>query len=164
MQVALAGNTPGYAIDTSPTADPSYRARFYFNPNSTATGNNVTPTIFAGLDANGIVLFRVQYNRTNQGVYRVRAVVTRLGGTSTTPWVNITNGWTAIEISWQSAASAAFRLYTGGALRQTLTGLNTSAYKLETVWLGPSSGLSNSVSGTPYFDDFVSKRTLYIGP
>jgi FtsP/CotA-like multicopper oxidase with cupredoxin domain/Cu/Zn superoxide dismutase len=164
MQVTLAGNTPGYAIDNSPMAEPSYHARFYLNPNSTATGNNNTPDIFVGFNSANAIVFRVQYNRTNQGVYRVRAVVTRVGGTTTTPWVTINNTWNAIEIAWQSANSATFRLYTGGVLRQTLTGLNTSAYKLETVWLGPSGGLGNSVSGTMYFDDFGSKRNLYIGP
>ena len=164
MQVVLSGNTPGYAIDISPTVEPSYRGRFYFRPNATVTGNNNQITIFAGFDGANNTLFQVQYNRTNQGTTRVRAVVTRLGGTSTTPWVTISsNAWTAIEVSWQSATSSSFRLYTGGVLRSTLTGLNTNAYKLETVWLGPSGTLSNQSSGTLYFDDFVSKRTLYIG-
>jgi hypothetical protein len=167
MEVTLNGTAVvGYAIDGSPTAEPTYHARFYFNPNSMATGNNAQPDIFVGYDAANTALFRVQYNRTQGGnpTYRIRVVVTHAGGTTTSGWTTINNGWNAIEIAWQSANAATFRLYTGGVLRQTLTGLNTGAFKLETVWLGPSGNLGNNVSGTMYFDDFVSQRTLYIGP
>jgi hypothetical protein len=163
MQVILAGTTVvGYVTDVTPMAEPGYHARFYFNPNSTTTGN-ATPDIFVGLDSGGAVLFRVQYNRTNQGVYRVRAVVTRAGGTTATGWFSINNAWNAIEIAWQSGNPASFKLYTNGTLRRTLTGLNTSAYRLDSVWLGPSGSLGNNVNGTMYFDDFVSTRNTYIG-
>jgi FtsP/CotA-like multicopper oxidase with cupredoxin domain len=167
MEVLLAGTSlTGYAIDNSPVAEPGYHARFYFDPNSTATGNNAQPDIFVGYDASSTPLFRVQYQRTQGGnaTYRVRAIVTDAGGTTTSGWVNITDSWTSVEVAWQSANPATFRLYVNGILRQSITGLDTSAFKLETVWLGPSGNLGNNVSGTMYFDDFVSKRTQYIGP
>jgi FtsP/CotA-like multicopper oxidase with cupredoxin domain len=165
MEVTLAGTSLlGYVIDDSPTAEPGYHARFYFNPNSTETGNNGRPDIFVGFDAGANALFRVQYNRTNKGVYRVRAIVTHAGGTSTTGWADINNDWTAIEIAWQSANPATFRLYTDGFLRQMVNGVDTSGFELESVWLGPSGNLANQVSGTMYFDDFVSTRNTYIGP
>jgi hypothetical protein len=51
-----------------------------------------------------------------------------------------------------------------GVLQQTLTGLNTAAFTVDTVLLGPSGGLVATAGGTPYFDQFESRRTSYIGP
>lgn len=165
MAVTLAGNTPGYVIDTTPVAEPSYHARFYFNPNGTITGNT-QQTIFVGKDGAGADIFRVQYRRTNAqgGTYQVRGWVQTAGGPVTTPWVTITNGPHAVEIAWASGNPASFALYVDGNLVQTLNGLNTSAYLLEAVWLGPSAGLVNASSGVEYFDAFVSTRTTVIGP
>lgn len=163
MQVNLNGNTPGYVTDNTPAGELTYHGRFYFNPNSMTTGASV-PNIFVGLTGSNQFIFRLQFNVTNTGVYRVRAAVNRAGGVTSTPWCMINNGWNAIEIAWQSAASASFQLYTNGALCSSLSALNTSAYQLQTVRLGFSGGISSTVVGIPYFDDFVSKRTQYIGP
>jgi hypothetical protein len=65
----------------------------------------------------------------------------------------------AVEIAWQSATSASFGLYLDGVLKQMLGGLNTSARTLDSVRLGPSGGLTRNVSGTEYFDSFVSSRS-----
>ncbi|KPV49240.1 hypothetical protein SE17_33760, partial [Kouleothrix aurantiaca] len=101
--------------------------------------------------------------RLSSGAYQVRAVVQRSGGTTSTSWYTITNAAHPVEIAWQSASSAAFSLYVDGALKQTLSSLNTSAYTLDSVRLGPSS-ISSKSSGTEYFDAFVSTRTTLIGP
>jgi FtsP/CotA-like multicopper oxidase with cupredoxin domain len=167
MQALLAGNTPAFVTDTTPVLDPSYHARFYFNPNGALTGNNQQQTIFAGFNAAGTSIFSVQYRRQNAGggTYQIRAVVTRAGGTTVTNWYTITNNAAhAVEIWWQSGASMPFRLYIDGSLRQTLNNLNTSAYLLDFVRLGPSAGLTAAASGTEYFDAFVSTRNTYIGP
>jgi FtsP/CotA-like multicopper oxidase with cupredoxin domain len=167
MQARVNGNTPGYVTDGTPTNDPGYNARFYFNPHSTTTGNvNQAVTIFAGQDAVGATIFQVQYRRlaAGGGTYQVRLSVLRAGGTSTTNWYTITNNaWNSIEIAWQSATNATARLYTNGSLRQSLTNLNTSAYLLDAVQLGPSAGLVAGATGTMYFDSFVSTRRTVIG-
>jgi len=160
MQVTLSGNTPGYVQDNSPSNETSYFARFYFNPNSTLTGN-ANQRIFTGYNAAGSVVFAIEYRRTNAGggTYQVRASVSRAGGTTSTGWITITNNTAhPIEIEWNSASAATFRFYVDGTLRQTLTNLNTSAYLLDYVRLGPSSGLVTASSGSEYFDAFVSKR------
>ena len=162
MAATVSGGSSGYVQDNTPTAESSYRARFYINPNNAAVTSTAMP-IFVGLTgANGNV-FTVQLRRTNNGTYQVSAVVTRSGGTTATKWYTISgNSFTAIEIYWQSGTSVPFSLYTGGTLAETLTGLNTSALTLETVRLGPQGGLAN-VTGTLYFDSFVSRRYTFIG-
>ncbi len=169
MAVTTAGNTPGYVVDLTPTAETSYHARFYFNPNSAITGNT-QQDIFVGRNvdgAGGNDIFRVQYRRRNAqgGTYEVRGWVQTAAGVVTTDWLLINNGSAnAIEIAWASGPAASFSLYVHGGLQRTLTGLNTSAYTLEAVRLGPSAGLVGAASGTQYYDAFVSRRYTNIGP
>ncbi len=164
MRVTVTGNTPGYVTDGTPLLDASYHARFYFNPNSMANGLN-SAIIFRGMNAANQSIFQVQCRRASAGgAYQVRLVVSRAGGATTTNWYPITNNaWHAIEIDWASGTAASARLYTDGTLKQTLTGLNTSAYLLDLVQLGPLGGLGVGASGAPYFDNFVSTRRSLIG-
>jgi FtsP/CotA-like multicopper oxidase with cupredoxin domain len=167
LVVTLAGNTPGYVTDLTPAAETTYRARFYLNPNGTLTANNNVVTVLAGRDAADADVVRVEYRRRNAqgGTYEVRGWVQTAGGAVTTNWFVINNNAAnAIEIAWESGAAASFSLYVHGGLQQTLTGLDTSAYTVESALLGPSAGLNNSAAGTMYFDAFVSRRYTVIGP
>jgi uncharacterized repeat protein (TIGR01451 family) len=166
MQVALTGNTPGFVTDTSPVNETTYHARFYFNPRGTLSGNTQMD-IFAARNTANANAVRVQYRRTNAagGTYQVRLAINRAGGVTNSNWITIANNTAHyIELDWQSAASATIRFYVDGVLRQTLTGLNTSAFTIDSALVGPSAGLVAAASGTPYFDQFESRRTTYIGP
>jgi hypothetical protein len=169
MQATLGTNTAsGYVTDLTPNNEASYHARFYFNPHGALTGNGTIVTLFSGQNTANTILFQVQYriNGTSASSPRqVRLLVQRSGGSTASSWFTITNNAAhPIEIAWQSATSAPASLYTDGILRQTLTALNTSAYRLETVRLGPSAGLVKTASGTMYFDAFASTRNTVIGP
>jgi hypothetical protein len=162
---ALINSTSGvYVTDNAPANEASYHARFHFNPNSTSTGSG-QHDIFIGLNSGGTTILRVQYQRTGNTpyTYQIRAGVARKSGTTYTSWQMISNAAHPIEIAWQSGSSASFGLYIDGVLKQTLTGLNTSAYTLDAIRLGPSN-ISSGSAGTEYFDTFVSTRTTYIGP
>ena len=177
MKAVISGNTPSYVTDATPAGEAGYHARFYFHPNGTTTRGRAHD-IFTGRGTPGTIvsrarfrlaaieqtIFRVQYRRTTGGLYQVRAGVLRKGGTTFTNWQTISNASHAIEIAWQSGTSAAFDLHIDGALRQSLTRLNTSAYLVDSVRLGPSEGLSADMSGAEYYDAFVSTRNTYIGP
>ena len=167
MQARIGGGASGYAQDNTPTSGTLYHARFYLNPNGLTTGIGSNPTaidLVDGLNASNGVIFRAQYRRSSSTGYQVRLTVARAGGTTSTSWYPImNNAWNALEIVWQSANPASASLYTAGVLRQTLTGLNTSASTLEAVRLGPQGSLGG-ISGTAYFDNFASTRLTTIGP
>jgi subtilisin family serine protease len=162
MQASIAGNTPGYVVDNHPNNETSYHARFYFNPNGTTT-NSSQHDLFVGRNAANTPIFRVQYRRNSVGQYQMRAAALVSVGQSFTSWFSATNSAHAVELAWQSSTSGSLSLYIDGSLQQTLGG-NTSAYQLKSVLLGPSGGLAAGMSGTEYFDAFVSTRTDYIGP
>ncbi len=144
-----------YVTDQTPAAETSYRARFDFNPNG-ANGTNITREIFRGLDGN-TTLFTVSVRRQSNA-YQVGATVVRAGGQTSTNWYTISSSsYTAIEIAWAAGNPVTFSLSTNGAVRQTLTGLNTSAYALDTVQLGPR---GSTLGTTWYFDNFTSARRI----
>ena len=161
MEVVLSPGIQGFVTDNTPTALTSYNARFQFNPNAARTVNGVE-TIFAGQNAGGTTIFSIEYRRPNPGSNpQIRATVLRQGGTTRTNWVNLANAPQVIDIVWESGTATSLRLYVDGVQRQVRNNLNTSAYQLESVNLGPSAGL---VNGTQYFDSFTSKRSPVVLP
>jgi FtsP/CotA-like multicopper oxidase with cupredoxin domain len=183
MQVAITSNASRYVQDNSPVAtDTGYRARFYFNPNGTTTATGQQHDIFVALNSSNLTVFRIQYQRSSSSgnAAQVRAVVSRNGGTTTGAWFTInTNAANVIEVAWLAGTSTTFTLYTNGTAHP-ITNLNTnnSTFRIDTVRLGPQVGPNAvggavppsgttlaGVSGTEYFDAFVSRRNnTLIGP
>jgi hypothetical protein len=160
MAVALATSAPGYVTDNTPNALTSYDVRFYFHPNSSRAPNSGV-TILAGVNAANNAVFTVQYRRPNPTSQpQIRAQVMRAGGTTSTAWVTLTDEPHAVEVLWRSGVSVPFVLYVDGVQRAIANNQNTSAYTLDAVRMGPSSGLAGTLSGTQYFDAFVSKRSV----
>jgi hypothetical protein len=160
----VSGSTSSkYVIDTTPSAETNYHARFYFNPRGTLSPNG--HDIFQGLTGSGAPIFRVQYRRTVAGstiTYQVRACLLACPPANV-GWRTITNAAHAIEIGWQSGVNGALNFYVDGSLASTLGPTDTTAYTLETVRLGPQA-ITPGTSGTEWYDAFVSTRTFLIGP
>lgn len=161
MQATLRGNAPRYVTDLRPVNEPSYHARFRFSPNGVNSFGG-SQTIFSGLDAAALELFRLEFRRLGP-LYQVRGWVRTTTGSAVTPFVNLTNAPHSLEVGWNANAPAVFDVYVDG-VRQRLTGLNTAPFRLESARLGPSAGLSFFSSGSEYFDAFVSTRRTVIGP
>lgn len=170
MRATINSGTSGYVQDNTPNAETRYRARFYFNPNDLNTGNGTARTIFTALnDAGTATVFTVQMQRIagGGGTFQLRATVSQSGGTTNTNWFTIgATTYTAIEVGWTSGAAASITLSTGGVLRQTLTGLDTSGFTLGMVRMGPQGSLPSGGPGQyMLFDSFVSTRGMaVIGP
>jgi Multicopper oxidase len=173
LNVAVATGTSGYVQDNSPNAETSYHGRFYINPTSMNTGTGANPTaitLFKGLSGDGVgnTVFTVEYRRStttgaNNNRAQVRLNVTRNGGTTSTNWFNISDtNYTSVEVAWASGLSATSSLSTGGTVRQTLNGLNTSANTLGSVQLGLQGTLAG-INGAIRIDSFVSTKTTVIG-
>ena len=163
LATTINSSNSGYIQDNTPSAESSYHARFYFNPNNFGSTSTTARTIFTALNAANQTIFTLQARRQSGGAYQVSASVARSGGTTTTSWFTVSSSaFTALEVAWQAGGSASFSFSTGGLVRQTLTNLNTNGRVVDTVRLGPQGSLSG-VTGTLYFDSFASTRTSSIG-
>ncbi len=163
MQARVNSGKSGYVRDNSPTGEKSFNASFYFNPNNLRFSSKAAATkprtLFVGKNASNGNVFMVQMRRTSQtGDFQVRALVWQSTGFKATAWTTIArNQFTQIGIEWTSAKKAAFKFYINGALKQSLTGLNTSSKRLETVFLGPQGALTGA-TGVVFFDSYESTR------
>lgn len=167
MQAVINSTSAIYVTDRTPSAESIYRARFYFSPNSVSIPNNKQHDLFVGLSATNVNLFRVQIRYS--GGYQVRGVV-RIDDRRAymTNWYSISNSVRVIEVHWQAATSPSgtdglLSLWLGDVLVETRGGVANGDLLLEEVRLGPQF-IGSNISGTEYYDAFVSSRTTYIGP
>jgi hypothetical protein len=174
MAALIDNNTAMWVRSDTPAAEPRYRARFYFDPNSIPMLNGNAHRIMVARSGNvnaGIDVARIEFRRNNN-LYQVRAQVARdpaVGGFVSTTWYTINDAPNHIEIDWQAATAAgsnngSLTLWTNGVQRQVLSGVDNDTLRVESVRLGPLQGIDDGTRGTEYFDDFVSRRTTYIGP
>jgi subtilisin family serine protease len=168
MQALLNSTRPIYVLDTSPAAEATYHARFYFAPNSISMPKNKTHDVFTGRNSTGNAIFKLQLQVTS-GKYQLRGVsLLGNGKTTTTSWYTISNSAHAVEITWQAASTTKgsdglFSLWVDGLLMQTRSGIANGGYRLEEVLLGPHN-IPAGTSGSEYFDAFSSSKTTTIGP
>ncbi|TKJ30224.1 MAG: hypothetical protein CEE40_05530 [Chloroflexi bacterium B3_Chlor] len=158
MAADVNGTAPAYVVDDTPNHEAFYIARFYFHPNGTDTAGD-HHEIFLGRDGSGTTIFGIQYQHVVGDTYEIRAWVRHSGGQAFTNWYEISNAPHLLTIWWESSPAATFHLFIGSPWHEALSGLNTSAYLVDEVWLGPSLGLTAGMKGTEYYDEFVSLRS-----
>ncbi|MEW6179159.1 MAG: RHS repeat-associated core domain-containing protein [Chloroflexota bacterium] len=164
LQAVVNDTTTAYLQDNSPTAEPRYRARFYFDPNSAVMSNGHSQFIFVALDEslsqnNDILRLRLNY----QNGYRLRIEGRQNDGSlSYGTYQTLSDEAHFIEFDWQAAANGRVDVYLDGQLVNTLY-LTTDQLRVDSVRLGPQV-MTAGVSGTLFFDAFESRRASYIGP
>lgn len=169
LQAVLDDNVAIYLTDETPTAEPRYRARFYFDPNSILMASGDNHFIFRGYSGTSTLVLRVQF-RFRNGNYHLRAALRNDASTWTnTGWFTLSDAPHAIELDWRAATAAGandggLTLWIDGAQQANLTGVDNDTRRIDRVRLGAVAGIDTGTRGTYYFDAFESRRQTYIGP
>ena len=169
LQAVLDDNNTIYTTDDSPNAEPRYRARFYFDPNTITMASNDAHHIFKGFMGTSTEVLRVEF-RNSSGSYQLRAALLN----DSTTWVN-TNWFTIsdeshfAELDWRAATSTganngSLTLWIDGIQQADLTGIDNDSRRIDRARLGVLAGIDTGTRGTYYFDAFESRRQTYIGP
>jgi hypothetical protein len=151
-----------------PNAEPRYRARFYFDPNSIGMASSESHVILRGYSGSTISL-RVEFGYAS-GSYQIRAGLLNDGTTWTeTIWVPLTDAPHAIELDWRGASVAGMNdggltLWVDGVEKQNLPNIDNDTRRIDRVLLGALASIDTGTRGTYYFDAFESRRQTYIGP
>ena len=157
-----------YVSDASPSSEPRYRARFYFDPNAITL--STTPlTIFYGFTGSSTQVLKIDV-RYNGGTYQVRAGLRN--DTNTwyyTGWTNFSDSSHFLEMDWLSATAAGtnngvLTFWVDGVQTAVLNGIDNDKRHIDMIRLGVLAGLANTTRGTVFFDAFESHRSTYIGP
>jgi hypothetical protein len=147
-----------FVTDTTPSAESSYRVRFYY-----FTGSMTGATdIFQARNNTPTNIIRVSHNGTQLSFF--------VNGVANPQTVNVVNNrYYSIELAWSAAAGT-------GALTGTVTGasgaattaavagtinfanLSNNADRIEDIRLGLITG-TPTVTTAPFFDEFDSRRT-----
>ncbi|HKY54137.1 MAG TPA: DUF4832 domain-containing protein [Anaerolineales bacterium] len=169
MQALIDDNTTIYVRDDSPNAEPRYRMRFYFDPNSISMASGNTHFIFKGFMGTATEVLRMEF-RQSSGVYQLNASLLNDGSVWTyTNWSTISDASHFIELDWQAATAAnanngSLTLWIDGVQQPAVTGIDNDTLRIDRIRLGALTGIDTATRGTYYFDAFESRRQTYIGP
>jgi len=95
-----------YVTDDSPNAEPRYRARFYFDPNSITMASGDAHYIFKGFSGASTDLFQVEF-RYSSGNYEIRArVLNDASSWTNSNWFVMSDASHYIEVDWRAAQSS----------------------------------------------------------
>jgi hypothetical protein len=169
MQVLIDDNNTIYVNDDTPNAEPRYRARFYFDPNSIPMASGDAHFIFKGFAGTSTEVLKMEFQQLN-GNYQIRASILNDASVFTNSnWFVISDAPHLIEIDWRSASAAGandggLTLWIDDVQQQDLTGIDNDTRRVDRVRLGALTGIDNGTRGTYFFDAFESRRQTYIGP
>jgi len=158
-----------YVRDDSPNAEPRYRARFHFDPNSIAMASGNTHFIFKGFMGTTQEVVQMEF-RLSSSVYQVRASLLNDASVWTyTNWFALSDAAHSIEFDWRASTSrgannGGLGVWIDGAQQIDMPGIDNDTLRVDRIRLGALSGLDSSTRGTYYFDAFESRRQTYIGP
>jgi len=152
-----------YLSDDHPNAEPRYRARFYFDPNSITMASTDAHFIFKGFMGTATDILQVEL-RPSSGAYQLRAKLLNDGATFVvTNWFAINNAPHYIELDWRAsttvgANNGGLTLWIDGAQQANLTGVDNDTLRVDRARLGALAGIDAGTNGTYYFDAFESRR------
>jgi hypothetical protein len=162
-------NNPLFVGDLTPVAEPRYRVRFYFHPNSISMVSGDSHTIFQGYRQSADLVLTVEFRRY-LGKYQLRAGLKRDDGTwRRTSWYAISNSIHFIELNWwastsKSASNGGLTVWIDEIQKFTATAVDNDTKRIDKVRMGPSASIDPGTRGTYYFDRFKSTRGTPIGP
>jgi hypothetical protein len=169
LQATFNNTTAMYVRDDSPNAEPRYRARFYFDPNSITMASGDAHIFFQGNIGTTTGVLRGSF-RFYSSQSQVRFSLLNDSGTwQNTAWFTITDLPHTLEIDWAAASAAGanngfLTLWIDGTQKASLTGIDNDTKRIDRVTLGPRSGIDAGTHGTYFFDAFESRRQTFIGP
>ncbi|MBI3243363.1 MAG: hypothetical protein HYZ49_13825 [Chloroflexi bacterium] len=169
LRAVIDDNNSIYVTDDTPNAEPRYRMRFYFDPNSITMVSGNAHYLFYGYSGTTTVVVRVEFRRSGS-LYQIRAALSNDSTTFTsTSWFTIGDAPHYIEIDWRASSAVGannggLTLWIDGTQQANLTGIDNDTRRVDRARLGAVSGLDSGTRGTYYFDAFESRRTTYIGP
>jgi hypothetical protein len=170
MQAVIDDNNSFYVTDDTPNAEPRYRVRFRFDPNSIVMANGDAHYIFYGYIGTSTTTLRVEF-RFSAGAYQIRSGLKNDADSWVTPtqWVTISDAPHAIELDWRAATAAGannggLTLWVDGVQQADLAGIDNDAARIDRARMGPANSVDAGTRGTYYFDAFESRRQTYIGP
>ena len=169
VQALINDNNSIYMTADTPNAEPYYRARFYFDPNSIVMADKDSHYLLYGYTGTATPVLRVEFRRF-KGAYSIRAALRNdSNGWTSSAWTDIGDAPHSIELDWRAASIAgasdgSLAFWIDGVQVANLSGIANGTRRIDSVQLGAVAEVDAGTRGTYYFDAFESRRASYIGP
>jgi hypothetical protein len=169
LRAVIDDNNAIYVTDDRPVAEPRYRARFYFDPNSIPMASGNAHFIFDGFMGTSTAVMQIEF-RYSSGTYQIKGGLINDGSSWTnTNWFTISDAIHFIELDWRAATAAGannggLTLWIDGVQKANLTTVDNDTRRIDRVRLGSVIEIDAGTRGTYYFDAFEARRQTYIGP
>jgi len=169
LQAVINDNNAIYVANDTPNAEPRYRARFYFDPNSIVMADRDAFYLLYGYSGTSTAILRVEL-RMFKGSYQLRAALRNDGnGWTSSGWTNASDAPQVIELDWRAATGldlldGSLALWLDGTQVANITAIDNDTRRIDQIQFGAVSEIDTGTRGTLYFDAFESRRQSYIGP
>ncbi|HSK79693.1 MAG TPA: S-layer homology domain-containing protein [Thermoanaerobaculia bacterium] len=178
IDVASPDRNPAFVQSSHPSAEATYRVRFYVNLRGLTMSEGDEFEVFTAYDGTdpvppaitGNALLRVVARRSGGDNVLSAFVRTDGGSQAEIPdEILLVDGWRVIELNWAKATAAGANngrldLWVDGFSQAGLSSLDNDTASINYARWGAVSGVDNGTSGTLKLDDFASQRSGYIGP
>lgn len=161
MEAVVNGTAALYVDDWSPFQEPSYDARFVFDPNDLTMLDGRSHVIFQALQGLSKVIVRMEL-RFKTGQYQIRAGALDENGWRNTAWAAISNQPHVLEVGWKASVGNPPE----GVLSLSVDGIElerqliySNWFQIDFIRLGAVAGVDAGTLGSMYFDTFESWRT-----
>ena len=157
MQALINDNNSLYVTDNTPNAEPHYRSRFNFDPNSIQMSIGNAHYIFYAYSGASTVVLRIEFRCSSPNRQLLAELLNNGITWTSSSWFTISDGPHVIETDWQAATAAGanngyLTLWIDGVQRANLTGVANDTRRIDSVRLGAVSGIDTGTRGTYYFD------------
>jgi hypothetical protein len=169
LQAVIDDNNPIYVFDESPNAEPRYRVRFYFDPNTMVMAEKDSFYLLYGYSDSSTLGLRIEFRRF-KGNYQLRAALRNDGnGWSNSNWTNIGDASHFVELDWSAATAVganngSLTVWMDGVQVANLVNIDNDTRRIDSIQIGAVAEIDASTRGTYYLDAFESRRLSYIGP
>jgi RHS repeat-associated protein len=157
---------PAFVTDWTPMGETRYRARLYFDPNSTDCGDQTLLVGAGKLTDDKKFSLNLRYS---SGDYQLSMGTSdESAGWRSTPWLTIADQMHVIEFDWQTASAAganngALYLWVDNQLVGALVGLDNDTLRIEQIQLGAIANPIQTANRGYMVDLFEARRQTAIG-
>jgi hypothetical protein len=167
MEAGIIDQVDLFVTDDTPTYEPRYRARFYFDPYSLQMSVGEYIEIFYALKEDGNGVLSIEFHRLEDGYYAQIVGIDDNGDRTYGTPVAVSAAPHVFEFDWQTASSdgandGSLSFWVDGMEQTPLTELDNDTMLVGMGRLGVSA-IGNDTYGMVYFDGFESRRWSYIG-
>jgi len=162
LEAVINDRTNMYLQDDRPAAEPHYRVRYKFDPNSIIMGNSNEFGIFRSYSG-AVHVIALTFGYRNNAYYVQFGVLNDSGAWYFSNRLPINDAAQLFEVNWfastgSGANNGSVTFSIDGVQQFSRTGIDNDTHRIDMTRIGPQASIDAGTSGTCYIDSYESLR------